>query len=1261
MGQYTGDTRVERRHHTRHSVDLDAQLLRPGMGAIAGAIRDVCDGGIFMALDPAVVSRQEPIDIGESVQVKFSAHLDGNKLEYRIRARVAGTFKHGVGCEFFDADDDALAALRRIAREAPAPGVEAPAGAGDENAGATPAIEDAPQIIERCKHIATDFLAPHIGALFTSAEEHLFLMARDAKSNDEQNHFFDMIKELEPLKEAVQSSFYDFVVGHMDTLGAPLPSMQEPEEEESAGGLSLVESGEFADWLATKQIHGRAEPRLRDRIFQLNQRLSALINAKIDDDNNPVGLAGLCYTFHDAIQTIDSPRVVRRVIFDVFDEHIVGDLGDLYDALNEHLIEAGVLPSIEAPSPEAAKKRQAEAGQSEAGEPAPQSAIEPTPSVEEEDATSWVQMPDAVTVQGQAQPDPSTLWDPRAQGTAPAGTVPGHAAVPSAFTQPAAAPAAFATPAHGAGVPVAEMPDSSIPEPPAQDMAPHPSLVGGPAFDPRTAVTGHLYSSPMDVTLSAYQTARSVRGVRAALATAAAGAAPEPALPAYAPEQIQGALDLLQRQEAAQPAQGSTADLKTRLMRALRSRHGYTEKKTIGGTEGEAVELIGDLVSSVLDDSLVNAAAKPRIQRLEVPLLNVALSDPQFLGSSDHPARRVVNQLSRLHLATDERGEADPQVAAEVDALIDEVMESSGTDPGVYARCARTLDELLGEQQRSRDANIREVVDACEQRKAVAKQPAGDGAPSPLDERTLPAELREWVACAKRLRVGDAVMLGKDTAHPRSAALAWMDDDHSTYAFVDEQGTGTATMSLQELAMALRQGSADVLAESELPAMDRGLYAMLRKMHEGLLEQATREQHHTLIDTRELEARLDKALAAAHADGTRGVLYLLDLDHFHRINETCGRRAGDRLLEELGKVLRRAMGSEGRLARLEDDEFGVLLEKTSEEHAFKVAEKQRGAVEKFQATFKGERMALGVSIGMAGITQESATTGGLLAAATAALETAKKAGGNRIEVYHVPGDASDTAAPGDDWAARVDEVLRDGELVLRCQRIEPIDGSVRMKPHYEILLGVKDGAGKPVVTGEFIQAAETHHRINEVDRRVVEAAFRWMSENKRKLAKLGGCSVNLSGQSLSDESLLEFVLDQFSRTQLPPGKVLFEVTESATIKSLSNAENFIRVLREYGCKFLIDDFGSGHASYSYLKHLPVDYVKIDGMFVKDIADNPNDQAMVKSINEIGHFMGKRTVAEYVENERILEQLREIGVDYAQGFAIEEPRLLRELG
>lgn len=233
-----------------------------------------------------------------------------------------------------------------------------------------------------------------------------------------------------------------------------------------------------------------------------------------------------------------------------------------------------------------------------------------------------------------------------------------------------------------------------------------------------------------------------------------------------------------------------------------------------------------------------------------------------------------------------------------------------------------------------------------------------------------------------------------------------------------------------------------------------------------------------------------------------------------------------------------------------------------------------------------------------------------------------------------------------EWVARIDEVLEDGRLQLWCQRITPIASCSEMMPHYEILLRLRDQDGWWIAAGEFIQTAEFYHRMVAIDQWVIQSAFRWMADHKERLEQLGGMAINLSGQSLNDRRLVRFIKREFARTGVPPQRVCFEITETAGVANLSHTAQLIGAVKELGCYFSLDDFGSGLSSYSYLKNLPVDYLKIDGTFVKDIATSPSDYAVVKSINEIGHFMGKKVIAEFVESKAILGKLQEIGVDFA---------------
>ena len=245
------------------------------------------------------------------------------------------------------------------------------------------------------------------------------------------------------------------------------------------------------------------------------------------------------------------------------------------------------------------------------------------------------------------------------------------------------------------------------------------------------------------------------------------------------------------------------------------------------------------------------------------------------------------------------------------------------------------------------------------------------------------------------------------------------------------------------------------------------------------------------------------------------------------------------------------------------------------------------------------------------------------------------------------------------WINNINSILDGDNLVLRGQKIQPLNDG-EDEPHFEILLALKNDAGELISPIDFIEAAECYNRMQRVDRWVIEHTFKWLNRLEAEKKSPPTVSINLSGNSLNDDQFLGFIFEQFVQYKIPPNKICFEVTETATINNLSETADFIREIKQMGCKFSLDDFGSGNASYQYLKHLPVDYLKIDGMFVKDIDKNPDDYALVKSINDIAHLMNKKTIAEYAESQAIIDILKEIGVDYVQGYAISKPTPLTEL-
>ncbi|MCH7695594.1 MAG: EAL domain-containing protein [Proteobacteria bacterium] len=432
------------------------------------------------------------------------------------------------------------------------------------------------------------------------------------------------------------------------------------------------------------------------------------------------------------------------------------------------------------------------------------------------------------------------------------------------------------------------------------------------------------------------------------------------------------------------------------------------------------------------------------------------------------------------------------------------------------------------------------------------------------------------------------------------------------------------------------------------------------QLSEQLSYQASHDALTGLVNRREFEYRLQRILDTARKDKTKHALCYLDLDQFKVINDTCGHVAGDALLRQLGSLLQEQVRKRDTLARLGGDEFGVLMEHCTLKQARRIATKLCKTIEEFRFAWEDRIFTIGVSIGLVPITVTSMNTIEILKQADTACYAAKDAGRNRVHIYHED-DTELARRHGEmQWVAQINRSLEEDRFCLYMQPIVPVIPHNDHGQHFEILLRMRDEKDNIIPPGAFLAAAERYNLSTRIDRWVIDNAFSWLTDNPVYLENLSQCAINLSALSLGDEKFLKYLIQQFNRTNIPPEKICFEITETAAIANLSTAMVFIKALKALGCKFALDDFGSGLSSFAYLKTLPVDYLKIDGMFVKDIETDPIDLAMVKSINEIGHVMGMQTIAEFVENEAILKKLREIGVDYAQGFGIAKPQPIESM-
>lgn len=537
----------------------------------------------------------------------------------------------------------------------------------------------------------------------------------------------------------------------------------------------------------------------------------------------------------------------------------------------------------------------------------------------------------------------------------------------------------------------------------------------------------------------------------------------------------------------------------------------------------------------------------------------------------------------------------------------------------------------------------------------VAGQDSNELDPADVDS----SDWHRLLAQVDQLEIGSSLRL-KDTGEQHRLRLVWKSRNGSELIFANPRGEQTRTLGRTDLAQAFNRGEASALPPEASGVSERATEATLREMQERIKYHETHDQLTGLNNLQHLRGALTTLLIGPRDGFHVHALGILELDHFEMVNGSCGYTAGEHMLAAVGRLLENTLEESTCMAYLGGSQFGMLVPASDEQQGNETATRVRRAMADMPFFWHGKSYPVTTSIGLMMVHADCENPETLLSAANAACSAARQAGGNRVLLYREDDESIVGRLEEMQWWGLTENTVKEERVRLRGQLIAPTRPAENSHQHYEILLSVYDENNEALPLNEFINSAEVFNIMADVDRLVIRKALSWVSENLSKIESLGGIAINLSGQSLVNSDMVDFIRDNIEGKGIPPAFVSFEVTETSAIASLDRAAAVIQGIKDLGCRFALDDFGTGMASYGYLKQLPVDFIKIDGAFVRNILDNVHDQAIVKSINEIAHFMGKETIAEYVENQEILEYLREIGIDYAQGFALEKPVFLDEI-
>ena len=1209
----------ERRSYPHYPIALKAQLIYSGHGTRAVIVKDYCIGGLYIELiDTTLLGEQASTfvpKIGDILNVVTNVQSNGVDKQLSFNIKVMRVEADYIGVSFLNPDLSAVQTLHKFAASKRKQGLDT-----EEDFGTTQTVfngKSSAQILSEAHQLVAKQLIPLMENFHNSISEHFFDAAKETFDLAKQNALFESLGVLEKDKNKITKFFikrYESKIKEYSPKDILHEEDAEEKKEISLESLSLVEEDDLDNWLSISSIITNVDADNRDELNKIERRASALYQAKINKKNNPFGPALFAQAFQESLNDIEIKHAVKLVCYTAFRDVYLSMAEKLYISINEFFVENDVLPVLKF-------KVKSSDGSSSSANEQEQEFDEDAP----EDTSSSM----GNESQGYSNPiRPNTNGHATSvQNIAPAS----RGIVPNVEGYSPSQGREFVNSMHQ------QQPDIS-------------AGTGKPA-------------GILDIFSDIRGLQQNIDQVNAGIPSDQLSSAPvESTLPGGGVAQHFSTSDLLDALSSEQltgydysaQSDSNQVDFKEKIQNILAA-SGGAENKVISAREGQVIDVASNVFSSLMSDFQVAESIRPWIKQLEVPVLKMAIMDTKVFTDTSHVVRKVINKISDLEVLADASDtEEQEAVKRAFDWLVKVINEDFDGTPKVFERIAQQLDILIKIQTQAFDKNLKVVVDEFLKEDDVA-----EGEIIKPEDIIVDIE-DEWARRVSRLEEGDWILFEAYSEIPLRLKVGWVARRKGKFVFVNVLGKKEKVLKAEELIELFKEGDTIALDGAEEPAMDRAQYSMLQKLHKQLLFQSSHDQLTGLINRREFEICLEKAVDDAKISNTKHALCYIDLDKFNVINNSCGYEGGDALIKEISEILKKNLSENSALSRFSGDEFCMLLCGHGTDDALDVVENILDELNNYRFVWEDKRLSVAMSIGLVLVKGHGQNVSKLLQDAEASCGVAKEIGGHRVQVYHEGHARLGKRDAEIKWAAKIDKALDDNALHLRCQRIMPLASDDSYHDHYEILLGITDELGEQSSLQQFIRAAENYKRMADIDRWVIKTAFKWIADHRTELDHVSSFSINLSGHSLNDLGLMEFVMKQMRNTNVPIGKICFEITETLGIANLSDASDFIKRFKTTGCTFSLDDFGSGMSSYGYLKSLPVDYLKIDGVFVKDMATNPNDYAVVKSISEIGHFMGKKIIAEYVQDDETIQLLQDLGVDYAQGYGIEKPRPLDDI-
>ncbi len=1229
MEHFVGENR---RQHKRLETDHPAELLLDGDFFAQCRVQNYSHGGLYLQLSSEDIERLRP-HAKESEYHSISAYIripnqqDEKAPPFNIPAHITFTAAHGIGAAFMLTSKEVVEYLAKYNRTK---------STNKQTTAATPTSNrissDHAQTLAAIGQLLSDFIQasypPMQHAVLESLAEHA-----DKAAQTEQTELLSARTVLENKKDELYERFFTTVMDSWDKLGEAQPRDEERERKED---MELVNQDEFDQWTTVVRVSRRIESQLSSKPHDIAQCLAYLAKRPINSESSPLSPYNLLWSCKRTLDSVNVGSAAKEIIYNVLGDMLLVKIGPLLKHIYTILERDGIAAKANAAHSAPAAKQEVK---------------ESNPKPQRKPRTLLNTLASTFFSGAAVTEEPASDSDQNAVSQAMEGMV------------------------HKNLRQLSDWVDQQL----GEDATPEERLMLSTGSRQVIDATGQLLGAAQQDPRHGKMTRQLLQQIQLPLAKAAIqdpeilndenqptrkllNDIDELALlsPADHDGPLQSVLDEL-------TAAGGNADLQqltdkiAQLLEQRKTNFSNNLVQVVAGCDTDQQEQKSLLQTrEFLRQELGETIAAPVDQMLKLGWASLLV---ETATQGEAKAKRLQNYKRAIILLVKAFQSKHSSVNLQADKL-QQLVKLLRLGFRCYPLYQDDSEELIAQLDEALTKNKELFQQLNSERTVVTaeyiEQLLPLKGPSPADQTI--SVYPEWQKQIAAIKIGDWITDRHEHGKVRLLSLAWRNENNSRLVFVNGSGIKTMDCSSNDLASGLHEGRFNLIEDGGLPMVERAVNRALKQNFERLRHESDLDELTGLNNRRAYQRELQRLVTNSELEQSQHILIFMDIDKFSLVNDICGDQGGDQMLASIANICRSYLTRPGMLARTGSDEFSILVEHCTPNEGFRIAENQRQAIENYRFSWGGKEVSVTASVGLTEINSDGRQPDEITQAAHTACIHAKKAGQNCCRRYQPDKEEFKQHDRMVKSIPLIEQALAENRLELHAQLISPTFIGDGLVDHHEILLRPLDEKGEPSSPVEFIQAAEQYGRMVTVDRWVVQSFMRWATEAAKQhgAENMGAFSINLSGQSIMDENFSRFLLEQIENSPIPPKQLAFEITETVMVNQTNRVRKVMDAVHNMGCTFFLDDFGSGYASYSFLKDFPVDVVKIDGIFVKDILNDKTSRAMVKSITEVAHNMNKLVVAEFVESEGILVVLRELEVDYAQGYGIGYPSPLQTL-